>query len=318
MPETDRTTIRITGPASIIEAVPYLLGFVPADSLVLIGIRDRRVTVAARVDLDTLNDPNTPTDLMSALASTAESSGVIAITYGERAAAARIADTANRAGLVLLDHLRVADGRYWSLTCRNPDCCPHHGRPLPDDNATSAEFVGAGMTAASSRADLDAALHPAADADRMLPLLRDAQQTAQDAISTGGNESRRTADTDALFAAARREARDWTDDETARFAVALAAHEIRDAAWMAIDDNRLDGRDLFVHLSRTLPAPYRAPALFLFAWKTWREGNGTLAAMAVERALHADPTYSAAELLKAALTRGVDPRRMPTLRTASG
>ena len=86
--------------------------------------------------------------------------------------------------------------------------------------------------------------------------------------------------------------------------------------WLAIDAGRLDGRDLFLHLARSLPESHRAPALFLFGWKTWREGNGALAGMAVERALQADPTYSAADLRKAALAQGIDPRRMPPLRVA--
>jgi hypothetical protein len=84
------------------------------------------------------------------------------------------------------------------------------------------------------------------------------------------------------------------------------SHCVR-AVWLAIEDGRIDGRDLFLHLARTPPESRRAPALFLFGWKSWREGHGALASMAVERALHADPVYSAATLLQAALTQGIDP-----------
>ena len=54
---------------------------------------------------------------------------------------------------------------------------------------------------------------------------------------------------------------------------------------MAIDGGRLDAQDLMLHLARTLPAPNRAAPLFLFAWKSWRNGNGALAGIAAERAL---------------------------------
>ena len=43
--------LRITGPADLIEAVPYLLGFAPSESTVVLGITGKQVVVAARVDL---------------------------------------------------------------------------------------------------------------------------------------------------------------------------------------------------------------------------------------------------------------------------
>ncbi|MDT4919329.1 MAG: hypothetical protein QOI15_231, partial [Pseudonocardiales bacterium] len=43
---------RITGPSELLQAVPYLLGFHPVGSLVLIGLRDTRLVVTARLDLD--------------------------------------------------------------------------------------------------------------------------------------------------------------------------------------------------------------------------------------------------------------------------
>ena len=60
---TAASSVRITGPASLIAAVPYLLGFEPNESLVLVGLRDGQVTVTARVDLDEL-DPRATADLM--------------------------------------------------------------------------------------------------------------------------------------------------------------------------------------------------------------------------------------------------------------
>lgn len=105
----------------------------------------------------------------------------------------------------------------------------------------------------------------------------------------------------------------WSDEQSARLAVALTHHAVRDAVWLAIEDGRVDGRDLFAHLARQLPASHQAPALFLFAWKTWRTGNGALASIALDRVLEVDPDYTAAQLLRTALARGIDPRQMPAL-----
>ena len=86
---------------------------------------------------------------------------------------------------------------------------------------------------------------------------------------------------------------------------------------MAIDDGRLAGGELWLNLARRLPSPYDAPALFLYGWHTWRAGNAAVAGIAAERALASDPGYSAADLLLAALSRGIDPRTMPKLRAPS-
>jgi hypothetical protein len=66
-----------------------------------------------------------------------------------------------------------------------------------------------------------------------------------------------------------------------------------------------------------LPSPYDAPPLFLFGWAAWRSGDGTLAGIAAERAVASDPNYSLADLLLAALSHGLDPRRFRKLRLAA-
>lgn len=309
--------ISLTGPASIVEAVPYLLGFTPTDSLVLVGLQDTHLSVTARVDLDTLEDPTHLAELMTTLATNANSTHVIAITYGQRTERATIARAAAAANLKLVEHLQVDAGRYWSLTCPIAGCCPSEGRPLPAGHAVAAEFVGLGASTLASRDELAASLDPAPGAERLEHLIGERQQHELAQVLAGSNNSRVTSDKRALFAAARRVDRTWTNTETARFGVALTGYGVRDAVWMAIDAGRLDAQDLMLHLARTLPAPYRAAPLFLFAWKAWRNGNGALAAIAVERAQQAEPNYSAANLLQAALTRGVNPRTLPQLKLTS-
>jgi hypothetical protein len=122
----------------------------------------------------------------------------------------------------------------------------------------------------------------------------------------------------ALFAAARASDEPCSssvpDDDVARFGAALSEIAMRDALWMAVDDGRLDGRGLWRELARQLPSPYDAAPLFLFGWAAWRSGDGALAGIAAQRAVDSDSGYSAADLLLAALARGVDPRRLPKLR----
>jgi len=120
----------------------------------------------------------------------------------------------------------------------------------------------------------------------------------------------------ALFAAQRaaQAGQMPTDAAVARYGVALQSYSVRDAVWFAVDDGRLPGIALWVNLARRLPSPYDAAPLFIAAWSTYRDGNGALAGIAAELALKSDPGYSAADLLLAALARGLDPHTLPKLR----
>ena len=44
-------TLRISSPSDLIAAVPYLIGFTPAESVVLVGLSGKRVVVTIRIDI---------------------------------------------------------------------------------------------------------------------------------------------------------------------------------------------------------------------------------------------------------------------------
>ncbi|MFL6181977.1 MAG: DUF4192 family protein, partial [Actinomycetes bacterium] len=74
----DRPILRASGPADIVQLVPYLLGFHPNDSVVLIAMRGRRIVVSVRNDLDA------PIELVVPLCITATRAGadrVVALLY---------------------------------------------------------------------------------------------------------------------------------------------------------------------------------------------------------------------------------------------
>jgi len=52
----DASVLRVRNPGDLIEAIPYLLGFHPRDSLVVVGLAGTRVSVTARIDLDDLGE----------------------------------------------------------------------------------------------------------------------------------------------------------------------------------------------------------------------------------------------------------------------
>ncbi|HEX6075419.1 MAG TPA: DUF4192 family protein, partial [Micromonosporaceae bacterium] len=50
-------SLRLRSASDLLAAVPYLIGFHPSDSLVLVGFGDRMVRFLARADLPEPGDP---------------------------------------------------------------------------------------------------------------------------------------------------------------------------------------------------------------------------------------------------------------------
>jgi hypothetical protein len=358
----DVPPLRISSPESLLEAIPYLLGFHPASSLVLVGLDESRLVVTVRVDLADLADSAACTLLPDAITAMCRggASSIVGAIYGDGDASVADGDTARLpwravveavlaqaevAGCLVLDVLVTERGRLWSALCPpsacvDPACVDPGsldadgvdpdfggdgpGRPLRGGvSEVAAAATYAGLVALPDRSALAALLEPDPVELRaaLEPHIADAEAAAMQAVLDGAAGRRERSLKRAIFAAARSSdagvVPHWCmppDEVLARFGVALSSTGLRDSVWMAIDDGRLDGRPLWQDLSRRLPSPYDAAPLFLFGWCSWRAGNGALATMAAERAIASDPGYSAADLLLAALSRGVDPRRLPRLR----
>jgi hypothetical protein len=322
---------RISGPGELLQAVPYLLGFHPTRSLVLVGLDNGLLVVTARLDLVDA-ESGTLAHTLGAMAR-GGSTSVVAAVYDDdavprvlgaspwRRLVALLESDAERVDCEVVDVLLVAGGRWWSLTCESPDCCPPEGRELPDEPSPfAAAATYDGVVALPDRAALEALLDPLPLAERAaLDAAIEAVEHAAVQATLDGHAGRYERSVKrALFAAARdSDEVGWagaSDADVGRFGAALSGTAIRDALWMGVDDGRLDGRPLWRDLARRLPSPYDAPALFLFGWAAWRSGDGALAGIAAERAVQSNPRYSAADLLLAALARGVDPRQLPRLR----
>ena len=324
-------TARISGPAELLQAVPYLLGFHPRASLVLVGLADCMLVVTARLDLADA-DPAVLAETVAALCR-GGSTAIVGAIYADGpqgrdhsvdTVVASLVDAADAAQCRIDEVLRVADGRWWSLSCASLDCCPADGRPLPvDPSAFTAAATYAGVVALPDRTALEQMLAPSSQR-LSLAAVHAAEDAARRTTPDAGPGSSRNGSSSspvkrALFTAARAcAAPRWpgsSDADVARFGAALTRIPLRDSVWTAIDAGRLDGRPLWRDLACRLPEPYDAAPLFLYGWTAWRAGDGASAGIAAQRAVDSDPGYSAADLLLAALSQGVDPRAMPRLRT---
>jgi hypothetical protein len=327
-PTDDTPTLRVRGPADFLHAVPYLLGFHPRQSLVLIGLDGARVAVTTRLDLadvDSASLAHTVRAMVNGGAGSLVAALYVSVPEGFPIllddempyddVVLVLAGVAEALDCFLGEAYLVIGDRWWCYHGCGEEICPSEGHVLDHQaSPVAASATFAGLVALPDREALERTLEPVdePERERLRPQL-------DEACSRPSHEQEREARAvkRALFAAARRADTDGvelSDEQAVRFGSALRDIALRDALWMAVDDQRLDGSTLWRDLARRLPEPYDAAAWFLFGWGRWRAGNGALARSAAERALLSDPSYGAADLLLAALAKGVDPRRFPRLR----
>lgn len=335
-PAGDVPTLRLHRPDDLIAAIPYLVGFYPHDSLVLIGLGEAgparattRVRVVARLDIADLRASSAPVDNAVRALVGAQARSVVVVFYAAElhdAVAGRqlgsitaLEQFCADAGVAITSFLFVGQDA-WATGGYHDDGAEGAAFTVAGpfehiaDSRIQATATYAGLVARPDREAVAALLapHPAERRDPLLPALRRARAARLDCSSTVRARCHRS-DIRAIFAATRTLPL-IGDAQTIRFGSALADIAVRDACWLALEAGRIEGESLWQELSRSLPDEYRAPALFLFGWQQWRRGAGAMAAMAVEAALRCDPTYHAAELLDGALAHGLDPFRTPRLR----
>lgn len=327
-PAAPPALVTLRGPADILAALPYVLGYRPAASVVLVSLRGQRgrVGLSLRADLPASEDVATVCAELVAHLVRDGATEAIAAVYGDPdpllwPELRRVLDAA---ALPLREALRVTDGRWWSYLCSDRSCCPTDGTPIrsaadPDGpTLVTATMVGAGLAALDSRQALaDTIRAPSRDAALAMQRLleRVAEATARRLVRPGGLAScRREWQRDVvarLQGALAVPPPTLPDEQVAALLVALADVPTRDVAAGWVEGARGDAaRGLWAELTRRAPRPYDVAPATLLANAAWRDGQGALARIAVERALTSDPSYRLALLLQRVLDDGINPAAM--------
>lgn len=320
---TTTPRVRVSGPNDLIAVIPYLLGFHPHDSVVLVGLVGQPSTIglSMRLDLAEACDPRRDlTPLVQALGR-ARASGVVILVYAAdeyRDVVQRIRDECSGTGIDIVDALRVHDGRRWSYVCSDPACCPADGVGLADASSVAAvaTAVAAGMVAAEDRSELVDELS-ARDGSVATAVRRSVDRHLDRwsaLVSTGGRSAGVAIAED--HACVDREMRRRLDgdetpldvDDAARLLLALQDVLVRDAAlrWFAGDEARVAQR-LWLELTRLAPDDLVAAPATLAAVTAYCQGDGARAAVALDRALAAQPDYRMAVYLDHALRNALKP-----------
>lgn len=360
--------LRLTGPGEVVAAVPHLLGFTPTQSLVAIGLSGDRCALAMtlRIDLPGASEARSVCAEVAGRMAHSGASSVVVVVYppaiGSRTSGREgpAADGgALAAGTTLLDDLAcslaeyevdlvellvVANGRWWSATCGDPDCCPPGGTPVVDGTGTAnltalnAAGVLSGRSQLPDRATLVASIAAPVGAARRDAgrAQRAAQRRMKAELTRAGDEARlaaleRFAGAVTAFRASPGLAlegvlgssvlgegdlpRESGADQGAAAAVAdlvvwLRDVPVRDAvvAWVLDDAETL--LPFLIELARRAVPPHDAPVCGALAWVALCQGDGALANVALDRGLCAEPTYSMALLLLEGMQRQLPPQQL--------
>jgi hypothetical protein len=326
MPEDPRLSLR--EPVDVLAAIPFILGYHPADCVVVMGMRGKRLLFTARGDLPDRGAPpdeiGERVDHLVGVVHRQEPTGVLIVGFGDEdrvtSVVLALRDAHHRAGLAVLEAMRAKDGRYWSYLCSDPLCCPVEGSLYdPGSSVVAAEWTMAGLVALPDRKAYEDQIKPVDGPSRiaMSEATMRADERVFELIATAEDEkAAQDALADAGFAAVedaierQRSGGRLDDDEVAWLSALLDSITVRDFAWAKITG---PPSELSIHYALWMDMMRRVqhdliPASgCLFAFAAWRCGEGTLAMLALERVLAEDPTYSMAILLHRALAHGLPP-----------
>jgi hypothetical protein len=324
--------LRLREPVDLLAAVPFLLGYHPTDSVVVLGVHLHAHVLSVRYDL-----PPPGMDAGRHLRTYGEHvlllrrqgcSAVLMVGYGPPDRVAPAMQWLNRTyrlgGLEVREALHTFQGRYRSALCGDTSCCPAEGYPFdPSATRVAAECTVAGRVALPDRTAYEDQLRPVTGSAR--DAMRAAAKVADERLfqllthpPTGGTAQRivLAEGRSAVTAAEERYRRGGRldDDELAWLAVLLKTVAVRDTAWAHITgglDHLLRLRDLWLDVARRCQPEVSVPPLCLFAFAAWRCGEGGLARLALETALSLDPDYGmAANVLYPMLMAGLPPSTM--------
>ncbi|MFJ1840208.1 DUF4192 domain-containing protein [Streptomyces sp. NPDC088146] len=181
----DEQQITLRGPAELADALPYLMGFHPNDSVVMVALHGGRGRFGGRLRLGI---PQAPQEWASVAEQLAECLIKGSERRGERPDAIVIflcqdpAEGENGGQVMerlrplaqglrtacgtldvpVLEALCISDGRYWSYCCPDKRCCPSEGNQmaLPGTSVMAAAAAYAGIQVRGTLREMEARLEP--------------------------------------------------------------------------------------------------------------------------------------------------------------
>jgi len=315
----------LTSAHDLITAVPFLIGFHPTNSLVLIAVKDGAIGLAMRIDLPSHIDSD-EIDLLAHhfIRDQAQAALLVAYMPQERSDGDSLLISLGagliRNGIEIQESLLITGGRYRSIKCRDGMCCPAAGKALPaiEDSAIAAEHVVAGIPM------------PYGDISELIDsIAADSQSLSKEWISdvSGylvdedspeiGPLRRDGVEAMLLLLDEFRIGRGPTDQRlVARVIGRMSDVQVRD---YAMGVHQEDNYDLYFAMWRELlrlsPVGSVAPIACIVAAMAYENGDGALAQRALDRAISDNASYPLAALLRRVFNAGWPPQSFAQMRS---
>jgi hypothetical protein len=312
----------INRPASMIAALPAVLGFVPEHSLVLVTLECGELGCVMRVDLT-----EQLVESLEHLADVAAASGpdaAIAVVVDEDGASCRMCVDEHHELMTTLAEVLDARGveLLASYVVDRLEAGGRWHRPADSTAGTIEDPMSSPMAAAAvlggrplygRRAELQDVI-ALADPERAASLRPMMEHADPDGALRSDGDVRR--DVEHALAVSHRvaEGLDPTDVDLVRLGRSITDPRVRDTLY-ALAVGREAGRaeSLWILLARTLPDPWRTEALALLAFSAYARGDGPLTGVSLEAALCSNPGHRMAAMLDQALQSGIKPDQIRDL-----
>lgn len=313
----------LTSPHDLLAAVPFLVGYHPADSLILISLQGDQIGLAMRIDFPLEADLDQIDSLASHLVRE-KSDGALIVAYLPKSVhesdfiISPLREAIELRGVPIRECLEIKDGNWKSLLCADPRCCPPAGNPLPEllDSRVVAEQVVQGrrlpfkdldemrasLSAITTDPSLKRKLKAVPEIDYQSSNVRELQKAGALAVTE-------------LLGRFQNEGSCDDFDLIALVLARLQDLQVRDYAMGITTPANIESlQEMWRWLMRISPKGYIAPVATLFAATAYESGDGALAGRALDRAFADDLSYSLAKLLRRVFAAGWPPESFTRMR----
>lgn len=312
----------LTSPHDLLAAIPFLVGFKPEDSIVLMSIKDDSIFMALRIDFPDSLDPEQIDTLISHLQRD-DAEAAIAVYYIPESSTdadlliKTITDAIDERKILLRESLIVHADRWRSLICEDNECCPPEGSPLPalDNSRIAAEQVALGKPVPfeniNQLIDSISSLEPDKE---LLDYINSIPEIDYERDSVPLQRQGAEAITDFIA--------DFAADGLCRdkkllalVLVRLLDLQVRDFALGSVSDDTSETYfSAWRWLLRVAPEGYVAPVATIFAAIAYERGDGAIAHRALDRAEIDNPEYAMTGLLRQVFSAGWSPQSFAAMR----
>lgn len=307
----------LTSPHDLLAAIPFLIGYHPSNSLVLVAIKEGTVSMAMRVDYPQQENSDAYGLLAHHISlDGADSALMIAYLPSENPELHKtggevlgcLAAALAKCQIEIRESIEVIGSNWRSVICADISCCPPAGNPLPDfeSSRVAAEQVMAGRSL------------PFIDISKLADSISPIPNLGQEFIAQvesyfvhenapGLNQKQRdgataVVDLGQLYEVGRGSS---DPDLVAQVIGRLSDIQVRDFALGIHSEENIDAYwAMWKELLRIAPVGYVAPIAAIFAAVAYESGQGALAHKALDRALIDNPGYSLALLLRRVFSAG--------------